>query len=108
MKNFNKKPKFGTRGGSRFKSSGFQRDRFDNRLQMHEVTCDACKRPCKVPFKPRNNKPVYCNDCFGKQDRQSKNEQPDSNLADQLEELREQVEELNEKIDKIMRSLSID
>jgi CxxC-x17-CxxC domain-containing protein len=28
------------------------------------VTCSDCGTECQVPFVPRNNKPVYCSDCF--------------------------------------------
>ncbi|MEG2222763.1 MAG: CxxC-x17-CxxC domain-containing protein, partial [Oscillospiraceae bacterium] len=24
-----------------------------------------CGKPCKVPFEPRNDRPVYCSECFG-------------------------------------------
>ena len=30
------------------------------------VTCSDCNVECTVPFVPRNNKPVYCSDCFRK------------------------------------------
>jgi CxxC-x17-CxxC domain-containing protein len=28
------------------------------------VTCGDCGNECQVPFKPRDGRPVYCNDCF--------------------------------------------
>lgn len=34
--------------------------------QMHKATCADCKRECEVPFKPSNDRPVYCKDCFSK------------------------------------------
>ena len=34
--------------------------------EMHPVTCAACGKATEVPFKPRSDKPVYCNDCFQK------------------------------------------
>ncbi|MFO7169624.1 MAG: zinc-ribbon domain containing protein [Chloroflexota bacterium] len=37
--------------------------------EMHTVTCAACGREAQVPFLPRGNKPVYCDDCFQKQRR---------------------------------------
>jgi CxxC-x17-CxxC domain-containing protein len=30
------------------------------------VTCSSCGQPAQVPFVPRNDKPVYCSDCFSK------------------------------------------
>ena len=32
--------------------------------EMHDATCGDCGKECQVPFEPRNDKPVYCNDCF--------------------------------------------
>ncbi len=28
------------------------------------VTCAQCRRETTVPFKPREGRPVYCDDCF--------------------------------------------
>ena len=33
---------------------------------MYEAVCANCGRVCKVPFEPRNDRPVYCSDCFRK------------------------------------------
>jgi CxxC-x17-CxxC domain-containing protein len=32
--------------------------------QMYDVTCSACGKPAQVPFKPSNEKPVYCRECY--------------------------------------------
>lgn len=32
--------------------------------EMYTVTCAACGIETQVPFQPRNDKPVYCRDCF--------------------------------------------
>ena len=34
--------------------------------EMHKATCAECKKECEVPFKPREDRPVYCKDCFSK------------------------------------------
>ncbi|HOG53748.1 MAG TPA: zinc-binding protein, partial [Bacillota bacterium] len=26
--------------------------------------CSQCGAPCKVPFQPSGDKPVYCSECF--------------------------------------------
>ena len=26
--------------------------------------CANCGQPCKVPFEPRNDQPVFCSECF--------------------------------------------
>jgi len=32
--------------------------------EMHKATCGDCGKDCEVPFEPRQDKPVYCNECF--------------------------------------------
>lgn len=32
--------------------------------EMYDATCAECGKPCKVPFQPRDDRPVYCSDCF--------------------------------------------
>lgn len=32
--------------------------------QMYDAVCADCGRPCKVPFQPHDDRPVYCSDCF--------------------------------------------
>lgn len=32
--------------------------------EMFDATCASCGKPCKVPFKPREDRPVYCSECF--------------------------------------------
>ncbi len=34
--------------------------------EMHDAICAGCGAATKVPFLPRNDKPVYCSDCFAK------------------------------------------
>ena len=34
--------------------------------EMFPVICATCGKQTTVPFKPRTDKPVYCNDCFKK------------------------------------------
>ncbi|MCV0431072.1 CxxC-x17-CxxC domain-containing protein [Nitrosopumilus sp.] len=43
---------------------GSRYSRNDNRGDSAIVTCSDCGTECEVPFVPRTNKPVYCNDCF--------------------------------------------
>jgi len=57
----------GNRGGGGYGrdrnggSGGYGRDR---PREMHKVTCGDCGNECEVPFKPKDARPVYCNDCF--------------------------------------------
>lgn len=32
--------------------------------EMYEAVCASCGATCKVPFQPRDERPVYCSDCF--------------------------------------------
>ena len=32
--------------------------------QMYPAVCSSCGKDTEVPFQPRSDKPVYCNECF--------------------------------------------
>jgi CxxC-x17-CxxC domain-containing protein len=34
--------------------------------EMHKATCAECGKECEVPFKPAEDRPVYCKECFRK------------------------------------------
>lgn len=34
--------------------------------EMFKAICADCKKECEVPFKPREDRPVYCKECFSK------------------------------------------
>ena len=34
--------------------------------QMFDAVCASCGKACKVPFQPREARPVYCSECFAK------------------------------------------
>ncbi|HPF53734.1 MAG TPA: zinc-ribbon domain containing protein [Eubacteriales bacterium] len=34
--------------------------------EMFDAVCAGCGAPTKVPFQPRNDKPIYCEDCYRK------------------------------------------
>lgn len=59
MGNFKRDNRFGRRGNS----GGFA-GRSSGRPVMHKAICSKCGKDCEVPFKPREDKPVFCNDCF--------------------------------------------
>lgn len=33
---------------------------------LHKAICAECNKECEVPFKPSQDRPVYCKDCFSK------------------------------------------
>ncbi len=49
----------GSSGGG--DSYGHQRQR-----EMYPAVCASCGKDTQVPFEPRDDRPVYCNDCFAK------------------------------------------
>jgi CxxC-x17-CxxC domain-containing protein len=53
---------YGNGGGSYGNSYGSRPER-----TMHPAVCSACGKETMVPFVPRNDKPVYCSDCFQSQ-----------------------------------------
>ena len=55
----------GGSGGGRFGGRGGDRGGFNRRpREMHKATCGDCGKDCEVPFEPKQDKPVYCNECF--------------------------------------------
>lgn len=34
--------------------------------EMHDAICAECGAACKVPFEPKEDRPVYCSECFAK------------------------------------------
>jgi len=47
-------------GGGRGGNSNYQQ------REMHEATCAACGITTQVPFRPSGDRPVYCRDCFSR------------------------------------------
>jgi len=33
---------------------------------LHKAICADCNKECEVPFRPSQDRPVYCKDCFAK------------------------------------------
>ena len=50
-------------GGNRGSSYG-RRD--DRPREMFDAKCGDCGNDCQIPFKPKEDRPVYCNECFQK------------------------------------------
>ncbi len=34
--------------------------------EMYTAICASCGKEARVPFKPREDRPVYCSECFAK------------------------------------------
>ena len=40
---------------------------YGQRREMFSAVCAQCGKEALVPFQPRNDRPVYCSDCFSAQ-----------------------------------------
>lgn len=76
-------------------SSHGARNRRD--FEMTKVVCSSCGSNCEVPFKPTSNKPIFCSDCFRKEEKgsSSKTSSKDFDI-------------INKKLDKIIKALEIE
>lgn len=43
---------------------GYSRGGARPQREMHDAVCAACGKETQVPFRPRNDRPVYCSECF--------------------------------------------
>ena len=51
------------RGSSSYNSGGYG---YNSPRQMFPAVCADCGKETEVPFEPRQDRPVYCRDCFQK------------------------------------------
>lgn len=100
----------GDRGGDR------------ERPDMHKATCSECSKICEVPFRPSNDKPVYCNDCFSSK-REGVDRKPRGDFGDRAprrefdrpaqrpeiarvqpanDDMKNQLRDLNSKMDRLV------
>lgn len=40
----------------------------DEPTEMHEAICNKCGDKCEVPFRPNGKRPVFCRNCFVRDD----------------------------------------
>lgn len=95
---------FGNRGGFGRRDSGF------GGKTMHRVDCDKCGKSCEVPFRPTGDKPVYCSDCFRKNEKPPKQhgKHDDFEASAPQKDYSAELDEINEKLDKILSALNIE
>jgi CxxC-x17-CxxC domain-containing protein len=97
---------FGGRGGFQ-KKGGFSRG---NDGGLHEATCSGCGGMALVPFRPVEGRPVFCKNCFKKEEgdfepkRFSRPERSSAPATDTR--VLEQLKAIQEKLDIILESLS--
>jgi CxxC-x17-CxxC domain-containing protein len=110
----------------------FNRDNRDNRerrdgrggrdtrnVEMHEVICSDCGKNCKVPFKPTNQKPVYCSKCFENHGEKNRNVERfsrgdnkfqgrrESNVRDENVNTSKNENQYKDQIDKLIAKMDV-
>ena len=48
------------------RSQGNEGGGYSRQREMHPAVCATCGKETKVPFEPREGRPVYCSDCYAK------------------------------------------
>jgi CxxC-x17-CxxC domain-containing protein len=99
-------------GGSRGGFGGGRGRDSDGPVTMHTTTCSKCGKECQVPFRPTGSKPVYCSDCFRKEDNGPRRDFAPRSfdrapvaVAAVAGISAEQFKQLNTKLDKILSML---
>lgn len=77
MKDFKKNSRFSRDARPQFGRGGFSRPSFGDRRErqfggqneMHAATCSKCGMACEVPFVPNGKKPIFCKNCFVRDER---------------------------------------
>src|SRR3989338_2241052 len=123
-----KKPQFGGRGGGGFggnRGGGFERGGDDRgERTMHTTTCAQCGNECQVPFRPNGTKPVFCNNCFQRDERPERGNfssspqqfdrpsfapsapAPQKFVPPSVDQFKVQLDMINSKLDRIMKLVS--
>jgi CxxC-x17-CxxC domain-containing protein len=130
----------GFRGGSGGGRPSFQKKSWggskggasDRPAEMFKATCSNCGNACEVPFRPSGDKPVYCNNCFGKM-REGGDRAPRKDFGDRAPRrefndrsarpafppkpafdakpagngMEKQLNEMNAKLDRLIRTLEV-
>jgi len=102
-------------GGGGFRGGNRGGDRGE--ITMHKAVCDECHKSCEVPFRPSNDKPIYCSECFGskrgaddrgpKRDfgdrapRREFNDRPAQSFAPAGDDVKKQLAEIRTKLDRL-------
>ncbi len=67
FQNHKPEPRAGGRSGGYGGNRGSSYGRRDDRpREMFDAKCGDCGNDCQIPFKPKEDRPVYCNECFQK------------------------------------------
>ncbi len=90
------------RGGDRSFSRSGSRER-----EMYSAVCDECGNKCEIPFKPSNDKPIFCSTCFAKKNEgRYRGSRGDNRNKSKGDDFGKQFQAINEKLDQILQTLS--
>jgi len=94
-------------GGRRHDTADFRR-RDSGPREMFDAVCSECGKNCKIPFQPKTDKPIFCDDCFKNKGGSSRTRGNFRRSGDDTnKKLLQKVNELNDKVDKILKALNI-
>ncbi len=98
---------FGRSSSRNFGRDSFRDSHRDSKT-MHQAVCDECGVKCEVPFKPSEDKPIFCSDCFKREGGANNSRGGNSNGAGNKggEQFKEQLDILNIKLDRILMILT--
>lgn len=107
-----------SRSYNRFNSKNSYKGSDRKNTRMHHAVCDNCGKTCQVPFQPSNDKPIYCNECFG--NKRTSGETPhrsnsafqsqkntDTQVLSEIKKLSQQLHQLEIKLDQLLDHLAI-
>jgi CxxC-x17-CxxC domain-containing protein len=90
----------GGRSGGRDGGRNFGRPDFRENRKFSAI-CDKCGKQCEVPFRPTEGKPVFCDACFTRPER-------DNNGAKRVGPTNaDQLTAINTKLDNILKALGV-
>ncbi|MBL7055383.1 hypothetical protein ISS07_00545 [Candidatus Woesearchaeota archaeon] len=92
--------RFGSKPSGKFERRDSGRGRPSERQEFHSTVCDECGKDCEVPFKPTQGKPIYCDNCFKRNSKDS-----DSRSEFGKSNNNENLDQINKKLDKILDML---
>ncbi len=111
------RPSFGGNGAGRGGFGGPRRD--DGDRPMFKASCSQCGNECQLPFKPNGSKPVFCSNCFVRDDK-PRNDGPERSsyskpsydrppvaaAAPNMDQFKTQLEIIHNKLDRILKLVS--
>jgi CxxC-x17-CxxC domain-containing protein len=113
------RPRFGAAARPRFGSSSVRSSvrpggsyKKDDAVKLYDAVCSKCGKKCQVPFRPSNDRPVYCKDCFGAPQQSTTGAKTFTSATSEarpegktIADLTRQIAAMNTKIDTMLKIL---